>query len=100
MGGSIALNFALARPEMVTALVVADTGAGPDETGGWVTTVHVSADATLSNPLFARLVVQGPVAERFLRSCFMPHRARGLAHMAREVLAKRTIPLLASAAAS
>jgi len=34
MNRSIALNSALARPEMVTALVVAGTGAGPDETGG------------------------------------------------------------------
>ena len=28
MGGNIALNFALAHPDMVTALIVADTGAG------------------------------------------------------------------------
>ena len=33
MGGRIAVNFALARPERMTALVVADTGAGSDETG-------------------------------------------------------------------
>src|SRR2546428_13570434 len=101
MGGNIALNFALAHPEMVTALVVADTGAGSDETADWVATVHAFADAlerdgleafadaALSNPLFVRYVAQGPAAERFIRSCLMTHRARGLAHTAREVLAKR-----------
>ncbi len=47
------------------------------------------ADAALANPLFARYVAQGPAAERFIRSCLMTHRARGLAHTAREVLAKR-----------
>ena len=101
MGGNIALNFALAHPEMVTALVVADTGAGSDDTADWVATVHAFADvlerdgleafadAALSNPLFVRYVAQGPAAERFIRSCLMTHRARGLAHTAREVLAKR-----------
>jgi len=101
MGGNIALNFALAHPEMVSALVVADTGAGSDETADWVATVHAFADvlerdgleafadAALSNPLFARYAAQGQAAERFIRSCLMTHRARGLAHTAREVLAKR-----------
>jgi len=101
MGGNIALNFALAHPEMVTALVVADTGAGSDETADWVATAHAFADAlerdgletfadaALSNPLFARYAAQGPAAERFIRACLMTHRARGLAHTAREVLAKR-----------
>jgi len=101
MGGNIALNFALAYPEMVSALIVADTGAGSDETANWVATVHAFADAlerdgleafadaALSNPLFARYVGQGPAAERFIRSCLVTHRARGLAHTAREVLAKR-----------
>src|SRR5712692_10726834 len=58
MGGNIALNFALAHPEMVTALVVADTGAGSDQTADWVATVHAFADAALANPLFARYVAQ------------------------------------------
>jgi pimeloyl-ACP methyl ester carboxylesterase len=101
MGGNIALNFALAHPEMVTALIVADTGAGSDDAAGWAATVHAFADAlerdgleafadaALANPLFARYVAQGPAAERFIRSCLMTHRARGLAHTAREVLTKR-----------
>lgn len=101
MGGNIALNFALAHAEMVTALVIADTGAGSDQTAEWVATVHslagaleregveAFADSALANPLFARYAAQGPAAERFIRSCLMTHRARGLALTAREVLAKR-----------
>jgi pimeloyl-ACP methyl ester carboxylesterase len=101
MGGNIALNFALAHGDMVSALVIADTGSGSDQTADWVATVHTLADllerqgveafadAALANPLFARYAAQGPTAERFIRSCLMTHRARGLAHTAREVLAKR-----------
>lgn len=101
MGGNIALNFALAHPAMVTALVVADTGAGSDEAEDWAATVHdfanalerdgleAFADAALANPLFARYAAQGPAAERFIRACLMTHRVRGLAHTGREVLTKR-----------
>jgi pimeloyl-ACP methyl ester carboxylesterase len=101
MGGNIALNFALAHPHMVTALIIADTGAGSDETADWVTTVHAFADVlehkgmeaftdmAAANPLFAGYIGRGPEAERFIRSCLMTHRAHGLAHTAREVLAKR-----------
>jgi pimeloyl-ACP methyl ester carboxylesterase len=101
MGGNIALNFALAHPEMVTALIVADTGAGSDDAADWVATVHgladdlerhgieAFADTAMANPLFARYAAQGPAAERFIRSCLMTHPARGLAHTGREVLTKR-----------
>jgi pimeloyl-ACP methyl ester carboxylesterase len=109
MGGNIALNFALAYPEMVTKLILADTGAGSDSTADWVATVHafaealeqhgmeVFADMACAAPLFARYIAQGPAEERFIRSCLMTHRAHGLAHTAREVLAKRpTIYMLES----
>ena len=101
MGGNIALNFALAYPQMVSALIIADTGAGSDRTAEWNAGVHAwatilerrgmeaFADAAFENPLFARYVAQGPHAARFIRSCLMTHRARGIAHTAREVLAKR-----------
>ena len=101
MGGNIALNFALAHPAMVSALIVADTGAGSDEAGDWAAGprafadvlnrggVEAFADMAAQHPLFARYVAQGPEAERFVRSCLMTHRARGLAHTALEVLAKR-----------
>ena len=101
MGGNIALNFALAHPDRVRALIVADTGSGSDEHADWVAAAHGLADAAdregmeaftdraFENPLFARYIAQGPHAERFLRSCLMTHRARGVAHTAREVLSKR-----------
>jgi pimeloyl-ACP methyl ester carboxylesterase len=47
------------------------------------------ADQAMANPLFARYAAQGPEAERFIRSCLMTHRARGLAHTGRQVLTKR-----------
>jgi len=101
MGGNIALNFALAHPAMVSALIVADTGAGSEEAGDWAAGlrafadvlnrggVEAFADMAVSHPLFARYVAQGPEAERLVRSCLTTHRARGLAHTALEVLAKR-----------
>jgi pimeloyl-ACP methyl ester carboxylesterase len=101
MGGNIALNFALAHPEMVTALIVADTGAGSDggdewragarafaetaERGG----MEAFADMASASPLFARAIARSPETERFIRSCLMTHRARGIAHTAREVIARR-----------
>jgi pimeloyl-ACP methyl ester carboxylesterase len=101
MGGSIALNFAIAHPEMVTRLILADTGAGSDGREQWLAGVHALAEAleqqgmepfadmACASPLFARYIAQGPAAERFIRSCLMTHRAHGLAHTAREALAKR-----------
>jgi len=101
MGGNIALNFALTYPKAVSALVVADTGAGSDEAADWIATVdslaealdrggvEAFADAAIALPLFARYAAQGPTAERFIRSCLMCHSARGIAHTAREVLVKR-----------
>jgi pimeloyl-ACP methyl ester carboxylesterase len=101
MGGNIALNFAIAYPAMVRALILADTGAGSDGTAEWNASVHAFAeildrdgveafaDAALENPLFARYAARGPAAARFIRSCITTHRARGLAHTARQVLARR-----------
>jgi len=101
MGGNIALNYALGNPQRVSALILADTGAGSDDTAEWVAGaqrnaeaaerggVEAFADLACANPLFARYIDQGPEAERFIRSCLMTHRARGIAHTAREVLAKR-----------
>jgi pimeloyl-ACP methyl ester carboxylesterase len=101
MGGNIALNFALTYPALVSALVVADTGAGSDGTGDWIAGAQAYAkeaesggteafaDAAMASPLFARYCAQGPAAQRFIRACLMTHRARGIAHTAREVLAKR-----------
>lgn len=101
MGGNIALNFALTYPDRVSALIIADTGAGSDDTAEWIAGAHRYADAAerggveafadlaCANPLFARYIEQGPDCERFIRACLMTHRARGIAHTAREVLSKR-----------
>jgi pimeloyl-ACP methyl ester carboxylesterase len=101
MGGNIALNFALAYPRRVSAMIIADTGAGSDDTSEWIAGSHryaeacerggieAFADVACANPLFARYIEQGPDCQRFIRSCLMTHRARGVAHTAREVLAKR-----------
>jgi pimeloyl-ACP methyl ester carboxylesterase len=101
MGGNIALNFALSDPQHVSALVVADTGAGSDETAKWLAGAEryaaalerggteAFADLAMQSPLFAPYCAQGPAAERFIRACLMTHRAHGLVHTAREVLVKR-----------
>jgi pimeloyl-ACP methyl ester carboxylesterase len=101
MGGNIALNYALAHPERVSGLIIADTGAGSDNTAEWVagalryaeaaerSGVEAFADLACANPLFARYIEQGADRARFIRSCLMTHRARGIMHTAREVLAKR-----------
>jgi pimeloyl-ACP methyl ester carboxylesterase len=101
MGGNIALNYALAHPHRVSALIIADTGAGSDNAPDWAAGaqryaqaadrggVEAFADLACANPLFARYLEQGPDRERFIRSCLMTHRAHGIAHTAREVLVKR-----------
>ena len=101
MGGNIALNFALAHPTLVSALVIADTGAGSDGHADWVAVTQAFAaaldaggteafaDMAMASPLFSPYCSQWPAAQRFIRSCLMTHRARGVAHTAREVLAKR-----------
>lgn len=101
MGGNIALNFALRHPDRVRALIVADTGAGSDETAAWIADTRAFAEAAerdgmeafadmaCANPLFGRYIVRGAAAERFIRACLMTHRAHGIANTAREVLAKR-----------
>jgi pimeloyl-ACP methyl ester carboxylesterase len=101
MGGNIALNLAIAHPDKVAALVIADTGAGSDDTADWIAAAHrfaetaerggveAFADLACANPLFGRYIAQDPQRERFIRSCLTVHRVRGIAHTAREVLCKR-----------
>src|SRR2546426_1158022 len=47
MGGNIALNFALAHPAMVSALIVADTGAGSEAAGDWAAGLRALGVPTL-----------------------------------------------------
>jgi pimeloyl-ACP methyl ester carboxylesterase len=101
MGGNIALNLAITHPGKVSALIVADTGAGSDETATWIAAaqhfaevaerdgVEAFADLAIENPLFGRYISGDAQRERFIRTCLTVHRARGIAHTAREVLCKR-----------
>jgi pimeloyl-ACP methyl ester carboxylesterase len=101
MGGNVALNFAFAHAERVSALILADTGAGSDDparmvarslqgvelldTGG----IEAYVDWAMSHPAFARFASRGPEEERFIRSCLMTNRAHGIALSTRGVQAKR-----------
>lgn len=101
MGGNIALNFALAFPDMVDGLIICDTGAGSDNTEEWIGNceawaqlleregIEAFADVMVAHPLLARYASQGPEAARLMRSLVTTHRARGLAHTLRGVLARR-----------
>jgi pimeloyl-ACP methyl ester carboxylesterase len=101
MGGNVALNFALAHPERVSALILADTGAGSDDSARMVARALQGADRlehdgleayvdwAMSHPAFARFASRGPEQERFIRSCLMTNRAHGIALSTRGVQAKR-----------
>lgn len=101
MGGNIALNLALAHPDLVAGLVIADTGAGSDDPDGWRTKcaewaallesrgIEAAVDVMLADPLFARYATQGPEAARHMRCLLTTHRARGLALTLRGVLPRR-----------
>jgi pimeloyl-ACP methyl ester carboxylesterase len=101
MGGNVVLNFAFAHPERVRALILADTGAGSDDTGRMLARslkgadvlesggIEAYVDWAMSHPAFSRFVSKGPEEERFIRSCLMTNRAHGLALSTRGVQAKR-----------
>jgi pimeloyl-ACP methyl ester carboxylesterase len=101
MGGNVVLNFAFAHPERVSALILADTGAGSDDAARMVARslqgadvlerggIEAYADWALTHPAFKRFVSKGPEEERFIRSCLMTNRAHGIALSTRGVQAKR-----------
>ena len=89
MGGSIVVDFALAHPELLSGLIVADAGAGFDDPDAWRRNaerriasleqgIEAGADFMLTEPIFARCAARGPEAARHLRSLLTTHRARGL----------------------
>jgi pimeloyl-ACP methyl ester carboxylesterase len=101
MGGNVVLNFAFAHPERVSALILADTGAGSDDAERMVARalqgadvldkggIEAYADWALGHPAITRFASRGPEEERFIRSCLMTNRAHGLALSTRGVQAKR-----------
>jgi pimeloyl-ACP methyl ester carboxylesterase len=101
MGGSVARSFALAHPERVSALILADTGAGSDDNARMLARslegaellessgIEPYVDWAMSHPACARFTSRGPEQERFIRSCLMTSRAHGIALSTRGVQAKR-----------
>ena len=101
MGGNIALNFALAYPQRVSSLIVSGTGAGSDDmavfaktTNAWADAaehggMEAFADAITTNPIFAEYSDRGPAEKAQLRALIVANSVPGVAHTAREVLAKR-----------
>jgi pimeloyl-ACP methyl ester carboxylesterase len=101
MGGSVALTFAVAHPDRVSALILADTGAGSDDTARMLTRslqgaevlenggIEAYVDWAMTHPAFTRFASRGPEEERFIRSCLMTNRAHGIALSTRGVQAKR-----------
>lgn len=101
MGGNIALNFALAYPQRVSSLIVSGTGAGSDDMSVFAKTTNAWADAAehggmeafadliAANPIFAEYSDRGPAQKAQLRALILANTAPGVAHTAREVLAKR-----------
>lgn len=91
MGGNVALNFALAYPEVVEGLVICDTGAGSDEPDVWARKVRewvrilesegieAFARAYIGDPILAEFAAQGPDAREFLWTAITSNTAEGLA---------------------
>jgi pimeloyl-ACP methyl ester carboxylesterase len=109
MGGNIALNFALAHPRLVSSLIVSGTGAGSGDMSVFARTTNAWADAAerggmgafadtiAANPIFAEYSDRGPAENERLRALILANSVPGVAHTAREVLAKRkSINALAS----
>jgi len=101
MGGNIALNFALAHPARVSALIVSGTGAGSDDAAAFAGTTNAWADSAerggmdafaetiMANPIFGEYADRGAAEKGRLRALILANRIPGVAHTARQVLAKR-----------
>jgi pimeloyl-ACP methyl ester carboxylesterase len=108
MGGNIALNFAITHPQRVASLVISGTGSGSDDhatfvarTNDWALTaerdgIAAFADKVMLNGVFSEFSNRGSKERDLLRSMIMDNSVVGVAHTAREVIARRsTIPALA-----
>lgn len=101
MGGNIALNFCLTHADRVASLTVTGTGAGSDDgtafarvSNGWADIaenqgIEAFARELIANPIFAEYGDRGPEQHKRLWDLFTAHTVHGVAHTARQVLAKR-----------
>jgi pimeloyl-ACP methyl ester carboxylesterase len=101
MGGNIALNFSIRHPDRVSSLIVTGTGAGTDDGSAFARVANGWADIAESQgmeafgkalvvlPVFAEYADRGPEQYRRLWGLLTSHTAHGVAHTARQVLAKR-----------
>lgn len=101
MGGNIALNLALTHPEMVTKLILCDTGAGSENAAAFKARCEEYAqaadkglesffDAVISTwPVFSDYGSQGDAQQKQLRDLVMSQHAHGMALTARHALATR-----------
>jgi pimeloyl-ACP methyl ester carboxylesterase len=107
MGGNIALNFALRHPVRVLSLVVSGTGSGSDDhrpfierTNSWAAAaesrgMEAFADLVMLDGVFSEYANRGARERAYLRELILANSVAGVAHTAREVIAKRpTIPQL------
>ena len=53
MGGTVALNFAIAHPEMCRGIIVASAGSGSDDREAFLASAQVVADRLLSEGMAA-----------------------------------------------
>jgi pimeloyl-ACP methyl ester carboxylesterase len=69
MGGSVAISFGIAHPQMCRALIVASAGAGSDDREGWRAEFEANADRLLNEGMaaFAHDYARGDTRVQFLR---------------------------------
>jgi pimeloyl-ACP methyl ester carboxylesterase len=101
MGRSVVLNFASMHLERVSALILADTGAGSDDSARMLARslqgadvldrcgIEAFADWAMAHPAFTRFASTGPEGERFTRSWLMANLAHGFALSTGAVQANR-----------
>jgi len=101
MGGNVALNFALAHPEMLDGLLICDTGAGSDEPEAWAKKVRrwvglldsegieVFAEDYIRDPIMAEYAGRGRREREFLWAAMTSNTAEGLARGLEGVVGNR-----------
>jgi pimeloyl-ACP methyl ester carboxylesterase len=102
MGGGPALSLAVARPDLVRGLVLADVGAGAENpaltqalTRRWIGLARAGgmpalADEMLRSEFFKTYANRSPRARRHMRALITSTPLRGLENTLTEVLAKRS----------